>query len=108
MNADNKPLEFSVCPHCGGEGIAKSIADEEKARGAMGQDANAALQVLQAVIADPRKPILSVPLVVAMVDICSKCGALYAVRVEKKMVTLPPLAPPQKPRRDAPFGFGMS
>jgi len=95
MAKEKYPLTFKKCPACGHEEtVADQVATEERAKGRMGDDFHPCLMESTMVIADPRKlplllnvPIVKVPVIRIMLDVCTSCGCVYCIRA----------ALPQKP-----------
>jgi len=78
------PLIFEKCPACGSEEtVAALVAQEEKAKGRMGEDFTPAMGQEMTPIVDPRRVLLSVTALAAFFDICVRCGCYYCRRVEK-------------------------
>ena len=61
--------------------------EQEKEKGKAGPDTRGILQVIQTIVADPRRAILQAPGLAAYVDMCLDCGTLYCVRVDGGKVT---------------------
>ena len=96
--------EFDKCPGCGSTNrLAGSVADEQKAKGLLGEDWKLGIYQMGGVIVDPNKVNqmlvgTKVPVVSALVDVCMDCGMIFAVRLvrgEKSLqaVQMPPLPP---------------
>jgi hypothetical protein len=99
--------EFDKCPNCGStKRYAESVADEQREKGLIGEGLKFGIYQVGGPIFDPRKvnKMLvgsKVPVILALLDVCLDCGALYAVRLERSEVPLrvvvaqpPPGQPP--------------
>ena len=82
------PLEFTACPVCGStRKLAEELVKQEQEKGKIGADANPFLFQQQTLIMDPRKVILSFPVLISFYDVClgtddKPCGTVYCVHTE--------------------------
>ena len=82
-NGQNKSLEFNKCPVCGSESrVAGTIIQEEISKGKVGNNVIGATTIMQTALVDPTKSMLTAPILTALIDICTNCGALYCFRVD--------------------------
>jgi len=102
------PLQFTKCPSCGStRRIAGGVLEEQKQKGRVSEKANACLIPAQAIIADPTKILLTVPIITAMIDACANCGALYCIFAQVQQAQVSAKAPPAGPGLKG-FGFPQS
>lgn len=82
------PLNFDHCPNCGStKRLAETVAKQEKEKGKISEDTHVVMVSYQTLVADPRKMILTVPIISTFVDICADCGTLYCVHAELGMAS---------------------
>ncbi len=86
--------QFDKCPHCGGKRRAgETVAVEQQQKGLLRDDFDFVLLRTGGPVFDPSRlgRMLvgqKVAAVVAFVDACLDCGALYAVKVERQEVPI--------------------
>lgn len=80
------PREFGVCRACGStKTLAGLLLEQEREKGKVGKETIGAAQVFQSIIADPRVPSLSAPILIALIDICAECGTVRCIKAETKI-----------------------
>ena len=95
------PIDFDKCPVCGStRRVAEEIMKEEIEKGKIGEGIKAAVTIFQAIITDPRKLQLSVPVLITAIDVCADCGTVYCIHAEKRTGT------PQHPIRGSGPSLG--
>ncbi|MCK9435744.1 MAG: hypothetical protein M0Q12_00885 [Synergistaceae bacterium] len=73
------PLEFKKCPVCGSERrVADILRDQEVEKKKINPHLLMAIQALNVAICDPTRPVLSSPVITAILDVCADCGCYYA------------------------------
>lgn len=98
------PLSWTKCPACGSEArVGEIMLKNEQEKGRVGLDAKPHLFHEQTLFADPRKPILSIPVVYSFYDVCADCGMVYCIHMEKAEAR-PQMGPPPGGNM-RPFGF---
>jgi len=69
----------------------RSIAQEEASKGRVKEGFQTGLHVFQTAVRDPRVVKLAgspVPAATVIVDVCTKCGTLFAVMIDRGEITL--------------------
>jgi len=86
--------EFDKCPACGStRRWADEVAKEQIEKGVMDAGLKYGIYQVGGPILDPRRTNKmlvgsKVPVILALLDVCLDCGALYAVRLERGEVPL--------------------
>lgn len=91
--------EFTVCPACGHEGtVIQDRVDELISDGKMPVGTRLFAMMSKSPLLSPTQKIITsnglTPGIVAIYDICSSCGCLYAVAIEEVDMIIP--TPQQK------------
>ena len=116
MNKDELKIiaEFDACPVCGStDRFAGGVAEKQREKGLVGKGLKFGIYQMAGPIIDPNKitQVLvgtKVPTVSALLDVCMKCGCLYAVRLERGEATLRgTLAPPPPGQSPGPMLPGL-
>lgn len=95
------PLEFKACPACGSERrVVEMIRDQEVEKKKVSPQIKMAAQAVTVPVYDPTRPMLSAPVITAVLDICADCGCYYArfVDVQDQVLQMKPGAMPGQPR----------
>ena len=73
------PIIHDKCPVCGStRRVANEVKKQEAAKGKVHEEANFGLGMYRAAISDPSIPSLSCPIIIAILDVCVDCGAVYS------------------------------
>ena len=102
-------LDFNKCPVCGDEDtVSVTLSKEGQAKGDLAENQFISLFGVQAVISDPNKaklltPTRPVPIVTILFDVCSKCGVMFARKVETKEGVVQTQPNPSRPVAQNPF-----
>ena len=102
------PKEFTKCPNCGNiNRIIQTETNEAIIKGDLKEGSKIPVMITRTLICDPSAlPKIhgfkkEVPVIMGYFDVCSECGTLCCIRVEKGTATIeaqslrrPPLAPP--------------
>lgn len=102
------PLEWDRCHHCGSKLVAATILEEEKKKGKISPERRTAMGYVEISVADPLLFVkqISAPTLTGYFDICSVCGALQAVKVDKKIDEFKMAQDPnKKPKPRSPFSL---
>lgn len=77
------PLSFNKCPSCGGKRrVSDEVLKGEIAKGKAGEDIHSFLFQYQSAINDPRRTVLSVPVIISFFDVCVDCGTVYCINAQ--------------------------
>jgi hypothetical protein len=105
-----KEYNFEKCPACGTvSGLAGQIEAELKAAKKIPDDAKFAMSLIQAPFRNPKAPPVfgqKYPIAKAMLEVCTNCGAIYAIHAEVGEMSYE-LSAPQVRRFGANPGFGQ-
>lgn len=108
---DKYPLTWPKCPACDSEKLViGQLRQDMIDAGKWNPQVQAALLRHTAAMYDPsHPPLLTIPVVVALIDICADCGMLRCVRADltEAKPELPQAGPPRNPNNMfPPGGFG--
>lgn len=90
------PKEFKSCPNCGSvERFSELVAQEEIAKGNLSKDTKTAIMFYRTMIFNPndQKVLLvrkQVPVLMGVFDVCTQCGTLYCVCMDKQVAVVEP------------------
>jgi hypothetical protein len=89
------PKKFDICPNCGSMNrVIESEVKQEESKGNLRVGTKAACIIVNTPIFDPTKTDIiaprKIPVITALIDICSDCGTLYCVEVNKDEGTAHP------------------
>jgi len=97
------PIDFDSCPNCGStRKLAEEVMRKEKDKGKVGEEAKPFAFFGQSLMADPRRPFISAPILLTFYDVCADCGTVYCVHAELGTAT-----PQMKPGHGPNKGMGM-